>query len=99
MIGIQFTHIILESGYQYMLGILDFLYKVKNYALCDNHVHSSVFLPARDVLLVPKLIDLFTVWYTFTKTELYWLIMKSTLLIEYFVVHYRVLALQFFFFV
>jgi len=102
VIGIQFTHVILESVCQYILAILDFLYKVKNNALCDSHVHSSVCLPAClpacDVLLAPKLMDLFTAWYTSTKTELYWLIMKSTLLIECCVVHYRVHAFQYCFF-
>lgn len=62
------------------------------------YIHLSACLPACDVLLAPKLIDLFTVWCTFTKTELYWLIMKSTLLIECCVVRYRVHSFQYCFF-
>jgi len=62
------------------------------------YIRLPACLPACDVVLVPKLIDLFTVWYTFTKTELYWLIMKSTLLIECCVVHYKVHSFQYWFF-
>jgi hypothetical protein len=94
VIGIQVIHVILEFGCQYILGILDFLYKVKKimHYVIVMYVHLSACLLACDVLLAPKLIDLFTVWYTFTKTELYWLIMKPTVLIECCVVH----ALQYF---
>jgi hypothetical protein len=64
VIRIQCTHIILESGCQYVLGILDFPYYERNYALCDSHVHSSFCLLTCEVLLAPKLIDLFTVQYS-----------------------------------
>jgi len=65
--------------------------KIMHYVIV-MYIHLSACLFACDVLLAPKLIDLFAVWYTFTKTELYWLIMKSTVLIECCVVH----ALQYF---